>query len=101
MASHQKEEGAKKNREETIQTQVVVINGDLGEKGETSTVATVRDHAKLLLQRLPLEVIGLSAVFVIVWGLLLLPIIYFHTEIVSSLPSYLCLSCQLLNRLCS
>lgn len=37
------------------------------------------------LHKLPLEWICLSFVLLIVWGLLVLPIIYFHTDIVSLL----------------
>ncbi len=35
------------------------------------------------LQNLPLDWMCLSVVLLIVWGLLILPIIYFHTDIVS------------------
>lgn len=40
---------------------------------------TVRRRVRVL----PLDWICLCAVLVVVWGLLLMPIIYFHTEIVS------------------
>lgn len=72
------QEGAKKNSEGSIEI------GGLGEKRKSSAFR----NALILLQT-PLEVICLSACCVTVWGLLLMPIIYFHTEIVSNLASFI------------
>lgn len=58
---------------------------DLREKktgGDAAHSALDVKYVKTLLQRLPLDVISLSAVVLVILGLLLLPIIYFHTEIV-------------------
>ena len=75
------------NAEKITTTAVVLVNGDLCEKGKSAAGGNALDakSLRLLFQRLPLDLICLSAVLVVVWGLLLLPIIYFHTEIVSRL----------------
>ena len=78
------------NAEKVTTTAVVLVNGDLCEKGKSAAEhnagnALDAKSLRLLFQRLPLDLICLSAVLVVVWGLLLLPIIYFHTEIVSRL----------------
>lgn len=75
--------------EQNIRLQsVIIFNGGLNKKeGTRSTKCNAMEGARAsvikLVQKLPLEWIGLSVVLLVVWGLLLLPIIYFHTEIVS------------------
>lgn len=67
--------------------QETAING-LGEKAKCSkSIIEPKTALRNLVKRLPLDWICLSVVLLIVWGLLLLPIIYFHTEIVSLLSS--------------
>lgn len=67
----------------------IILNGGLNKeegtriiKCSSAALEGARGVVKLV-RRLPLEWIGLSAVLIVVWGLLMLPIIYFHTEIVS------------------
>ena len=67
----------------------IVLNGS-GEKqqqccgsNDCSQVLQKLRAVRARLQRLPLDWFLLTVVLLVVWGLLLLPIIYFHTEIVS------------------
>ena len=55
---------------------------DFEESELTSSSAMVR--ARGILDRIPFDLIVLVVILLVVWGLLLLPIIYFHTEIVNN-----------------
>ena len=81
-----------------VGVEIVMNGGEIGGEVEKKEVAAATASAGLgckeklcisagaireQLQRLPLDWICLSVVMLFVWTALLLPIIYFHTEIVS------------------